>query len=90
MQKTINEDQMRKTQTRDFDNSTNQENKIFEIMFVRNDEDKSVEVVESATIDFNAIIENLGEGNSIFIAPKIQGNFPSKKKQKSHSYINHV
>ncbi len=63
--------------------------KMYDIMFVHNDEDQSVEVVESPTIDFNAIIEHLGEGNSIFIAPKIQ-RVPIKSNCKRHGYINHV
>ncbi len=63
--------------------------KIYEVMFLQNDEDQSVDVVESATIDFNAIIEHLGEGNSIFIAQKIQGT-PIKNRCKGHSYINHI
>jgi hypothetical protein len=63
----------------------------FEIMFVHDDEDQSVEVVESTTLDFNAIIENLRDGNSVFIAPKIK-RLPLKalKNGQRHGYINHV
>lgn len=62
---------------------------MFDIMFVHNDDSQSVEVVESSTIDFNAIIEHLREGNSIFIAPKIHYT-PKKSKRLRQNYINHI
>jgi hypothetical protein len=62
---------------------------MFDIMFVHNDDNQSVEVVESSTIDFNAIIEHLREGNSIFIAPKIQ-QVQKKSKRLRQNYINHI
>jgi len=63
---------------------------MFDIMFVHNDEDQTVEVVESSTIDFNAIIEHLRDGNSIFIAPKKQGPPQRTMNRKRPTYINHI
>ncbi len=63
--------------------------KLFKILVVR-DKDESVEVVESAVIDFNMIIHNLGEGHSVFIAPKNYGIFEDKKLTTDKAYINHV
>jgi hypothetical protein len=90
MQKTINPAQKSKTPTKCFENVLGQKSKMFEIMYVRHDEDQSLEVVESATIDFNAVIENLAEGNSVFIAPKIQESYSAKKKTQNHNYFNHI
>jgi hypothetical protein len=69
--------------------------RLFDIMFVCNDEEQSVEVVESPTIDFNKVIEQLRQGNSVFIAPKNQSsNRPTSKKQsnkqKSGSSVSHA
>jgi len=44
--------------------------KLFEIIFVHNNEEQSVEVEESPFIDFYRVIEQLREGNSVFIASK--------------------
>ena len=48
----------------------NPKRKIFEIIFVRNDEEQSVEVDETPFIDFHKVIENLEKGNSVFITSK--------------------
>jgi hypothetical protein len=67
--------------------------KCFNIMFVRYDDQRSMEVVESSVIDFNKVIEHLAEGNSVFIAPKRKQNKHSVKKHSKNSlgnYINHV
>ncbi len=63
---------------------------MFDIMFVHNDEDQTVEVVESSIIDFNAIIEHLRDGNSIFIAPKNQRPPQRTMRHKKPNYINHI
>ncbi len=66
-------------------------NKVFRILFVYNNEDDLVEVEESAVIDFNRVIEHLGEGNSVFIAPKSYGTFKLKKHPTTQSqYVNHI
>lgn len=65
--------------------------RFFEVMYVQNNEDQSVEVYESTVLDFNAIIENLNEGNSVFITKKQPiSNMASKKKKEKDEYINHV
>jgi CMP-N-acetylneuraminic acid synthetase len=65
--------------------------KFFEVMYVQNNEDQSVEVYESTVLDFNAIIENLNEGNSVFITKKQPiANQGTKKKKQTDEYINHV
>ena len=75
--------------------STNQKDialertKMFDILYVRNDEDQSVEVVEVSIIDFSAIIENLNERNSVFIAPKNNQSIKSHSKKQSN-YFSHI
>jgi hypothetical protein len=60
--------------------------RIFDIMFLRDDEDQTVEVVESSMIDFKNLIEQLGQGNSVFIAPKkVPCLKPTKKHRSNHS-----
>ena len=54
--------------------------KLLEIMFLYNDDENSVRAVESTTIDFNEIIEHLGQGNALFIAPKSFGKNQSSKQ----------
>jgi hypothetical protein len=62
--------------------------KIFDIMFLHEDEGQSVEVVESSMIDFNRLIEHLGQGNSVFIAPKKEPVYTlQKKKRKTQKSI---
>lgn len=64
--------------------------KVFQIMYVSN-ENESITVDESATIDFSQVIDQLNRGNSIFIAPKNSCVKSSKvKKQRPSGYINHV
>lgn len=63
--------------------------KMFDILYVRNDEDQSVEVVEVSIIDFSSIIENLNEGNSVFIAPKNSQSIKSHSK-KPCNYFSHI
>ncbi len=43
---------------------------IFQIFFLKNDEDRSVEVVETQTIPLNELIERLKHGESVFITYK--------------------
>jgi hypothetical protein len=64
----------------------------FNIMFVRYDDQRSMEVVESSVIDFNKVIENLQQGNSVFIAPKRNTTrTPKTQAKKRHSeYFSHV
>ncbi|MCW3994708.1 MAG: hypothetical protein NWE98_00990 [Candidatus Bathyarchaeota archaeon] len=65
--------------------------RLFEIVFVCNDDEQSVGVVESSFIDFNMVIEQLEKGNSVFIAPKICRKPPVKKtKQWNMDFITHV
>lgn len=66
--------------------------KFFEVMYILNNEEQSVEVYESTVLDFNEIIENLNNGNSVFITKKQPKNttFSSKKKEQTTDYINHV
>lgn len=52
------------------ENPLQSQSKFFEIMYVQNNEDQSVEVYESTVLDFNDIIDNLNIGNSVFITKK--------------------
>ncbi len=69
----------------------NESDKCFNIMFVRYDDDRSMEVVESSVIDFNKVIENLQQGNSVFISPKRSNNKAKTKTTKqSGEYFSHI
>jgi len=63
--------------------------KRFDILYVRNDEDQSVEVVEVSIIDFSSIVENLNEGNSVFIAPKNNQSIKSNSKKRGN-FFSHI
>jgi hypothetical protein len=67
-------------------------NKIFDILFVDNGQNQTVEVIESRIIDFDAIIEQLEGGNSVFIAPKTPKNVTKTTRalKKQASYISHI
>jgi hypothetical protein len=72
-------------------NSAN--DKFFEIMLVRNDEEQSVEVIESTVLDFGRVIDQLEQGNSIFITPKTTSKSrPAKKNpfKRDITYFNHI
>jgi len=47
-----------------------EEKPLFQLFFLRNNEDQSVEVEEVEEIDFRKVKERLEEGESVFIAPK--------------------
>lgn len=66
------------------------QSKFFEVMYVQNNEDQSVEVYESTVLDFNAIIENLNEGNSVFITKKQPASNILAKKKQTDQYISHI
>jgi hypothetical protein len=69
------------------------ESKVLEVMFIHNDEDDSVEVVESAVIDFCAVVEHLRRGNAIFIAPKNYGDHQEIKipsNADDRYYVTHI
>ena len=66
---------------------------ILEIMFIHNDADDSVEVVESAVIDFYAVVEHLRRGNAVFIAPKNYGERQEDKispNDDDRYYVTHI
>ena len=69
------------------------ESKVLEVMFIHNDEDDSVEVVESPVIDFYAVVEHLRRGNAVFIAPK---NYGERQEDKippdadDRYYVTHI
>jgi hypothetical protein len=95
MQKAVNVTKKSKTESSPSNvleySKADEQTRVFDIMYVRNDEDQSVEVVESPVIDFNEIIEHLREGNSVFIAPKIYDcPAKSRRSQLSHKYIDHI
>ena len=53
------------------------DSKLLEIMFLYADD--SVKVIESTFIDFNEVIEHLGQGNALFIASKNFGKDSSSR-----------
>lgn len=69
------------------------ESRVLEVMFIHNDEDDSVEVVESAVIDFYAVVEHLRRGNAVFIAPKNYGEHQEEKIPSNNDdryYVTHI
>jgi hypothetical protein len=63
----------------------------FNIMFVRYDDERSMEVVESSVIDFNKVVENLQIGNSVFIAPKRNTtNIKKQSPRQNSEFISHI
>ncbi len=68
----------------------NESDQCFNIMFVRYDDERSMEVVESSVIDFNRVIEYLEEGNSVFIAPKRNKTKTQKSQKTQKYYVSHV
>ena len=69
------------------------ESKVLEVMFIHNDEEDSVEVVESAVIDFYAVVEHLRRGNAVFIAPKNYGERQEDKippNADDRYYVTHI
>lgn len=46
------------------------ENYVFQLFFLKDDEDQSVQVVEVKEIDFAEVIQHLNQGKSIFITRK--------------------
>ena len=69
----------------------NENEQTFNIMFVRYDDQRSMEVVESSVIDFNKVIENLQQGNSVFIAPKRNATKAKRTSSRKRSeFFSHV
>jgi hypothetical protein len=67
--------------------------KFFDVMLVRNDEEKSVEVIESEVLDFGRVVEHLNQGNSVFIAPKILRNYQPLNEnhgKRDITYFTHI
>ena len=46
----------------------NEEKPLFELFFLKHDEDQSVEVVEVEEIDFTEVKKHIEQGGSVFIA----------------------
>lgn len=47
-----------------------EEDVVFHLFFLANDENKSVKIEEVREVDFESITEHLLQGESVFIAPK--------------------
>jgi hypothetical protein len=47
-----------------------EEKPLFQLIFLRNDEDETVMVEEVEEIDFGKVKERLEQGESVFITPK--------------------
>ncbi len=66
----------------------------FNIIFVHDDHERSVEVIESEFIDFNQVIEQLKQGNSVFIAPRSYGTInPTRnchQKRENSDFFSHI
>ena len=65
---------------------------LFQIFFLSQDQDQSVEVVETEEIDFGEIIERLKLGESVFIKnknPEMLESRSKMNKEKNLWYFNH-
>ena len=49
---------------------TNEDKSMFQLLFLKDDENQSVEVEEVEEIDFRKVKEHLEQGESVFITPK--------------------
>jgi len=58
-------------------NESNRESQLYRLFFLKNDEERSVEVVDAEEIDFITILYRLENGESVFISPKC-----SRKKEQ--------
>jgi hypothetical protein len=75
-----------------------EEDLVFHIFFVANDENKSVIIEEVEKIDFENVTEHLLQGESVFIAPKYVQKLGicfttkrvSDKEAVSPWYIDHI
>lgn len=63
----------------------NVERQLFQLFFLKDDENKSVEVIEVEEIDFIDILRRLECGESVFIAPKRKQEFSSSLVTKKVS-----
>lgn len=54
---------------------TDDRKRIFQLFFLKDNEDESIEVTEVEEIDFIEVLRHLEQGNSIFIAPKRNQKF---------------
>lgn len=95
MQKAISTKQTNKSdKSSEINDGSTEKARVFEIMFVFNDSEDSVKVVESPVIDFNEVIEHLRQNNAVFITPKSFKKSQTIKKQsgKHHNsvFITHV
>ncbi len=66
----------------------------FNIIFVHDDNERSVEVIESEFIDFNLVTEQLRQGNSVFMAPRhYETSNPAKncsQKSENVAFVSHI
>jgi hypothetical protein len=75
-----------------------QQDTVFHVFFLANDENKSVKIEEVREIDFENVTAHLLQGESVFIAPKcvqklgvcLTTKRVSEKKALSPWYVNHV
>jgi len=72
---------------------TNEKKPLFQLFFLKNNEDLGVEVDEVERIDFELVTQRLKRGESIFIAQKrpreikINQRLPDAKKTVYFAYI---
>jgi hypothetical protein len=66
----------------------------FQIFFLKNDENQRVVVEEVSKIDFEKVKSHLEKGESVFIAPKRQGELRTSQVEKDdfeeHWYFTHI
>jgi hypothetical protein len=66
---------------------------LFQIFFLSQDQDQSVEVVETGEIDFGEIVERLKVGESVFIKNKnpeiLKSRSRMNKEEKNLWYFTH-
>lgn len=74
--------------------SESEEKPLYQLLFLKNDEDQNVEVEEVERIDFRKIKKRLIQGDSVFITPKtkqkLKAGHISKKNAAEPLYFAHV
>ena len=72
----------------------NEEKPLFQLFFLKNDENQSVEVVEIEEIDFTEVKKGIEQGESVFITrkrkEKLNSNLIANKEATKSWYFSHT
>ena len=72
----------------------NEEKPVFQLFFLKDDEDQSIEVVEVEEIDFTEVKKRIEQGESVFITrkrkQKLNPNLISSEEATEPWYFSHI